>query len=195
MGDSAIALGMIRWIIENERFDATFLENPNLDAADEDGETNSTDATHLVRTDEMVLLTAEDSGVDVPEGDEGPHYLVKTNVGIVPHTEATKGELEVDTTVLGIPVKSVFTLLRERSQEKTLEEYADLAGVTVNDIVELADELTAHGKKAGVELYRGVVQHTNGYYTAQAIITLNLLIGNVDLTGTVASPLNDRGTH
>jgi anaerobic selenocysteine-containing dehydrogenase len=27
------------------------------------------------------------------------------------------------------------------------------------------------------------VQHTNGYYTAQAIITLNLLLGNVDWKG------------
>ncbi|KKK73314.1 hypothetical protein LCGC14_2895080, partial [marine sediment metagenome] len=42
---------------------------------------------------------------------------------------------------------------------------------------ELADELTSHGKKAAVEFYRGPVQHTNGYYTAQALITLNLLIG------------------
>jgi len=31
--------------------------------------------------------------------------------------------------------------------------------------------------------YRGPVQHTNGYYNAQAIITLNALIGNIDWKG------------
>ena len=187
MGDAAIALGMARWIIENERYDATFLENPNLDAAGEDGETNSTDATHLVRTDEMVFLAPEDAGLEVPpvpeDEDEEPQFVVMTEGGPALHSQATVAQLEVDTSVNGIPVKSVFTLLTERAQEKTLEEYAELAGISVDDIVELADELTSHGKKAAVEFYRGPVQHTNGYYTAQALITLNLLIGNVDHKG------------
>ncbi len=185
--DAAIALGMIRWIIENERHDSAFLENPNKDAASEDGETNSTDATHLVRTDEMVLLTPEDAGLDVPpvaEGeDEEPQFVVMTEAGFSLHSQAEAGQLEVSTNVNGIPVKSVFTLLRERAQAKTLEEYADLAGISVADVVALADELTSHGKKAAVEFYRGPVQHTNGYYNAQALITLNLLIGNVDHKG------------
>jgi anaerobic selenocysteine-containing dehydrogenase len=185
--DAAIALGITRWIVENERYDATFLENPNLDAAKEDDETNSTDATHLVRTDEMVFLKPEDAELEVPEPEEGEEaetqFVVMTDEGAALHSQASAGQLEVDTSIKGIPVKSVFTLLAERAQEKTLEEYADLAGLSVDDIVELADELTSHGKKAGVELYRGPVQHTNGYYTAQAIITLNLLIGNVDHKG------------
>jgi anaerobic selenocysteine-containing dehydrogenase len=187
MGDAAIGLGMIRWIIENERYDKTFLENPNLDAAKEDGESNSTDATHLVRTDEMVFLAPEDAGLEVPPVPEGeeeePQYVVKTEDGLALHSQAASGQLEVDTRVNGIPVKSVFTLLRERAQEKTMEEYAELAGVSVDDIVELANELTSHGKKAVVESYRGPCQHTNGYYTIQALNTLNLLIGNVDHKG------------
>lgn len=65
-GDAALALGMIRWIIENERYDARYLENPNLTAAAVDGETTSTDATHLVRTDTMMLLRAADIGLEVP---------------------------------------------------------------------------------------------------------------------------------
>lgn len=185
--DAAIALGMARWIIENERQDNTFLENPNLDAAAEDGETNATDATHLVRTDEMVLLTPEDVGLEVPpvaEGEEEePQFVVMTDGGPALHSQASSGQLEVDSQVDGMPVKSVFTLLKERALEKTLDEYAELAGLSVDDIVELAEELTSHGKKAAVEFYRGPVQHTNGYYAAQALITLNLLIGNVDHKG------------
>ena len=185
--DAAIALGMARWIIENERYDKTFLENPNRDAAEEDGETNSTDATHLVRTDEMVFLAPEDAGLEVPptpEGeDEEPQFVVMTEAGPALHSQATAGQLEVDTKIDGIPVKSVFTLLRERALEKTLDECAELASISADDIIELADELTSHGKKAAVEFYRGPVQHTNGYCNAQALITLNLLIGNVDHKG------------
>lgn len=185
--DAAIALGMVRWIIENERYDATFLENPNLDAAKEDGESNSTDATHLVRTDDMVFLKPEDAGLEVPpvpEGeDEEPQFVVMADGSSVLHSAAAAGDLEVDTRIEGIPVKSVFSLLKERALEKTLEEYAELAGLSVDDIVELADEFTSHDKKAAAEFYRGPVQHTNGYYTGQALITLNLLIGNVDHKG------------
>lgn len=190
MGDAAIGMGMVRWIIENERYDSTFLENPNKDAAEEDGETNSTDATHLVRTDEMVFLKPEDAGLELPEVPEGedeePQFVVMTEGGPALHSQASAGQLEVDARIKGTPVKSVFTLLKERAQEKTLEEYVELAGVSADDIVELADELTSHGKKAAVEFYRGPVQHTNGYYTAQALITLNLLIGNVDHKGGLA---------
>jgi tetrathionate reductase subunit A len=185
--DAAIAMGIARWVIENERYDRTFLENPNQDAAEEDGETNSTDATHLVRTDEMVLLKPEDAGLQVPPAPEGeeedPQFVVMTGDGPALHSQAAAGQLEVDTTMDGIPVKSVFTLLSERAQEKSLDEYAELAGISADDIVELAEELTSHGKKAAVEFYRGAVQHTNGYYTAQALITLNLLLGNVDHKG------------
>ena len=185
--DAAIALGMARWIIENERYDAAFLKNPNLQAAEENDELNSTDATHLVRTDQMVLLAPGDASLEIPpvaeDEEEEPQFVVMTEAGEGLHSQSTAGLLEVDTSIEGIPVKSVFTLLRERAQEKTLEEYAELAGVSVNDIVELADELTSHGKKAAVEFYRGPVQHTNGYYTAQALITLNLLIGNIDHMG------------
>ncbi len=190
--DVALALAMIRWIIENERYDKTYLENPNLDAAEADGETTSTDATHLVRTDNMVLLRAEDIGMPVPdvepeEGESPPQFfVVMSEQGPQRHDEAVAGLLEVDTTVGDVPVKSVFTLLKERVLEKTLEEYAEITGLSVDDIVELATEFTSHGKKAATEIYRGVAQHTNGFYTVQAVNTLNILIGNMDWKGGLA---------
>ncbi|RMF01731.1 MAG: twin-arginine translocation signal domain-containing protein [Chloroflexi bacterium] len=176
--DAALAMGMVRWIIENERYDETYLTNPNNDAANLDDETNSTDATHLVRTDDMVLLTPADAGL---EGEDS--YVVLQDGTPALSATAESGDLFVDTTVNGIPVKSVFQLLKERAEEYTLEEYAAIAGVKVDDIVALADEFTSHGKKAAAEMYRGPVQHTNGYYNGTAIITLNLLIGNPDWKG------------
>jgi len=181
--DAALALGMLRWIIENGRYDRTYLENPNPEAAKADDETTWTDATHLVRTDEMVFLTAEDAGLTPPEDGKPPFRVVMTEEGSALADTASGGLLEFDGEVNGIPVKTAFTLLKERVMEKTLEEYAEICGVDARLIADLAEEFTSHGKKAVAELYRGPVQHTNGYYNAQAIILLNVLVGNADWKG------------
>ncbi|MFQ5343205.1 MAG: molybdopterin-dependent oxidoreductase, partial [Anaerolineae bacterium] len=186
--DAALALGMIRWIIENERYDEKYLRAPNKDAAGALNETTFTDATNLVRTDEMVFLKPEDAGTSAglstgltpPEGGD---RVVLVDGQPTLAGEATQGDLFVDTTVNGIPVKSAVQLLKERAEEMTLEQYAEIAGLRVKDIEGLAREFTNHGKKAAAELYRGPVQHTNGYYNGQAIIILNVLIGNADWKG------------
>ncbi|RMG91991.1 MAG: molybdopterin oxidoreductase [Chloroflexi bacterium] len=179
--DGALALAMIRWIIENERYDKRYLENPNKEAANADGEPTWTDATWLVRTDEMVFLRAEDVGIEISDG-QMP-YLVMTDEGVSLAETAVSGKLEGEFTLNNIPVKPVFQLLKERSFEYTLEEYAEITGVDQRVIIEMADNFTSHGKKAAAEFYRGPVQHTNGYYNAQAIIALNTLIGNCDWKG------------
>ncbi len=180
--DAALALGMIRWIIDNDRYDARYLRAPNKAAANAIDETNSTDATHLVRTDNMVLLRPEDIELELPEGVDSS-YVVMTEDGPEPSEVAEQGELFYEGELSGIPVKTVFQLLAERAREYTIEEYAEIAGISPSLIETLADEFTSHGKRAAAELYRGPVQHTNGYYTGQAIITLNVLIGNADWVG------------
>ncbi len=185
--DAAIALGMIRWILENERYDATFLAAPNKAVANANNETSFTDATHLVRQDSLTFLKPEDAGLEVPTDDNGDpissRVVMIEGAPALSATAETVADLFVDTEVNGIAVKSVMQMLLERAQEMTLDEYAEFAGIRVRDIVELADEFTSHGKKAIADMYRGPVQHTNGYYNGQAIITLNALIGNVDWKG------------
>jgi tetrathionate reductase subunit A len=183
--DAALALGMIRWIIDNERYDAGYLSAPNKSAANDIGETNSTDATHLVRTDTMVFLKPEDIELEVPE--DTSSFVVMTEDGLALSAEAESGLLFYEGDLNGIPVKTAFQLLSERANEYSFEEYAEIAGIDAETIVELAREFTDHGKKAAAELYRGPVQHTNGYYTAQAIITLNVLIGNADWVGGIGA--------
>ncbi len=184
--DGALAMGMIRWIIENERYNKAYLETPSNAMAKEKGEVTSTDATHLVRLDEMVFLKPEDAGLEQPVDEDGnpiPVRVVMTEDGPgLSHNTPTallEGEFEIN----GIKVKPVFQLLKERAQEKTLSEYASICGIKEDDIIELAQEFTSHGTKAAVDLYRGPVQHTNGYYNGQAIITLNVLLGNVNHRG------------
>lgn len=180
--DAALALAMARWIIGNERFDRRYLTNPNRQAALADGEPTWTDATHLVRLDrpERPKLRARDLGLPGDPAD----FVVMTPAGHgAAAGSADEGQLEVDTVVAGIPVKSVFTLFRERVMERTIEEYARICGVDPGLIAQLAREFASHGKRVGVIAYRGPAMHANGYYALRAINSLNHLVGNHDWKG------------
>ncbi len=185
--DGALALGMIRWIIESERYDAAYLSAPSMAVAKTNGEVTYSDATHLVRIDEMVFLTAEDAGLEPPTDENGDLVagarVVMTDGGPALADAAPAGALQGAFTVNGIAVKPAFQLLADRANERTLAQYADICGIRERDIVSLADEFTSHGKRAATDMYRGPVQHTNGYHNGQAIITLNVLIGNVNHRG------------
>ncbi|MFB6093582.1 MAG: molybdopterin-dependent oxidoreductase [Halanaeroarchaeum sp.] len=194
--DAAFALGMARWIVENGRYDRTYLTNPGDAAAAEDDETTHSDATHLVAvegdpktTPKAKTKTAGKLGVD------GDRAVVDATTGeVVAAEKADAGTLEVDTTIDGTPVKSVFTLYKERLFEYSLEEYADMAGVEVDDVVEVADEFTSHGKRAAIMSYRGATKHTNGFHNERAIATLQHLIGNYDWKGGQITPYAGYGT-
>lgn len=242
--DGAVALGMLRHIIDNELYDPTYLANPNSAAAVADGERTFSDATWLVDTSTGYYLNSAQAGLvsttvaaditysgttltvasttgfpssgTLRVGDEAILYTgttATTFTGLtrganasVPaaHTSgdtvsmayvclssgsaaladsASAGDLEVDTTVGGVAVKSVFTLLAERAQERTVAEYAEIAGLDESTITGLATDFTSHGKKAVANAYRGTVQHTNGAYSMMAVMALNTLIGNYDWKG------------
>ena len=177
--DGALALAMGRWIVENKRYDERYLRNPNQAAAKADGEPTWSDATHLINVgdNKRPKVRAADLGL----GDK--EFIVMENGVPVPFNKAQDGELEVDTLINGIHVKSVFTLYKERVMEKSFEEYAQITGVPEEQIVALAKEFTSHGKRAAIISYRGIAMHTNGYYNTRAINILNHLIGNYDWKG------------
>jgi anaerobic selenocysteine-containing dehydrogenase len=177
--DAALALGMIRWILTAQRFDRRYLENTGRRAALEDGEPTWTDSTYLVRLDTMAFLRAGDIGL---EGD-ADDYVVSVAGVPTRYSRVRHADLESELTVDGIRCKTVFSLLKEEVMAKSIEEYARLAGVRPRVIEGLAREFVSYGKKAVADFYNGVTKHTNGLYTARAVITLNLLIGNIDWKG------------
>lgn len=192
--DAALALAMIRWIFENERYDATFLANANKAAADGDGEKSYTSAAYLVKVENnraTRFLRADEASI----GEDGQYVVysdgVLTAVDPKDTDNQVHGDLFAEGTVKGITVKTSLLLYRERSYETSLEGYADISGVNLNTIIEVADEFTSHGKKAAIDSYRGASQHTSGYYISQAITSLNILIGNVDWKG----GLSPGGSH
>jgi tetrathionate reductase subunit A len=213
--DGALAMGFLRWMLENERFDAAFLRAANAAAASAAGEDSWTNSTWLVTVkdgkpgalvragdttvDGMPLRAAEErtytdpsSGEDKPYTE--PFFIAMVDgqpVAVDPNDESDPvvGDLFVDTTLPdGTHVKSGLQVLLESAQEHSVAEWADIAGVTEGALVEVATELTSHGKKAGVDIHRGVAQHTNGFYNVLGWMTVNMLLGNYDAKGGMLSP-------
>ena len=201
-GEGALALGMIRWIVEHRRYDARYLANANRAAAKADGEPTWSNAAWLVKIDNgqpTTFLRASEIGLPVEKRvtkdaagaevayDFDPFVVLKggTPVAFDPYsdTRAAEGDLAVSTTVGGVTVKSGFQILSESATAKSLDEWAALAGIAPADVVELAREFTSHGKRAVADIHRGVSQHTNGFYQVLAWYSLNLLIGNYDWAG------------
>lgn len=178
--DATLALGMAHWIIENQRYDYKYLTNPNKEAATKDGEPTWSDATYLISLDKpgMPKLRADELGI----GKKSDFVVFEEGRPTI-HSKAIEGQLEVDTTINGIRVKSAFTLFKERVMEKTLAEYAAICEIKVEDIITLAKEFTSYGKKSSIISYRGPAMHVNGFYAIRAINCLNHLIGNYDWQG------------
>ncbi|SEA92580.1 Molybdopterin oxidoreductase [Thalassobacillus cyri] len=178
--DGALALGIGRWIIENKQYDETYLTNPNKKAAEMDDEPTWSDATHLVNLSDpkRPKLRASDLGI----GSEN-QFVVIENGKPVPHDKAVDGQLEVDTKIKGLNLKSSFQLYKDRVMEKTLDEYAEITTIDKQQIIKLAKTFTSYGKRAAIMAYRGPAMHVNGYYNQRAIAMLNHLIGSYDWKG------------
>ncbi len=187
--DAALALGMIRWIIDNQRYDKRYLENCNRAAATADGEPTWSNAAWLVkiRPDGTAgaLLRASEVGLG---GDADTFVCLRDGKPVAFKSDdaanPVEGDLFADTTIGNIRVKTGLQLLYEEAAKRTVFEWAEIAGVSARDVVALAQEFTSHGKRAVVEIHRGVSQHTNGFYNVLATMgALNTLIGNLDWKG------------
>jgi tetrathionate reductase subunit A len=203
--EGAFALAMIRWIIENHRYDARYLANANKAAAKADGEPTWCNATWLVKIDDQgnptEFLRASEIGiapVQKRKAGDGEQYEYELfvalkdgrPVAVDPNDEENpvEGDLFVQARLeakegKSFRVKSALQLLYEAACEHTLNQWAEICGVRASDIVVLAQEFTRHGKKAVADIHRGVSQHSNGFYQCWTWNCLNLLLGNYDWKG------------
>lgn len=102
-GDLALAMGMIRWILENKRYDEKFLRHANKAAAKAGGELSWTNATWLVRTDNGRFLRASEVGIG--SEDRFVALVGGRPVALDPNDEVNPvvGDLEVHTTLQAFP--------------------------------------------------------------------------------------------
>ena len=208
--DLALALGLIRWILDNERYDAKFLTQPGpaaMQAADEAAWSN---ATHLLINDPQhprfgTFLRGADLGWPLPPAaaaEDGKPPVAPVDVYVVqradgtlaPHTAPQPAELFVersvgapglaapDGTVPAVAVCTALSKMRTEARAKTLDEYAELCGIARAQIEELAREFTSFGKRAVADAHGGTMGGA-GFYTAFAITMLNTLVGNLNVRG------------
>jgi anaerobic selenocysteine-containing dehydrogenase len=196
--DAALAMAMIKYIINDTGYDARYLENTNKAAADADGEPTWTDSTYLVGTftdndgnQFQRYITAKEAGISNGITVLNDDYVVWSEDTLKGHNNVLHGDLEVvetlPLTIDGVDTlitcKSAFTLLKESAFSRSVGEYASICGVSESTINAMARDFTSHGKKAVAITYRGPVKHTNGLYNQLAIQHLNTLIGNYDWNG------------
>lgn len=206
--DGALAMAFIRWMLENDRFDRKFLACANKAAATAAGELTWNTATWLVKLDPKTgepgaFVRAADVGLAQAEKRTVPDPKDKTKtveyeekfmvvmqggtpVAFDPNDEknAAVGDLFVDGTLSdGTKVKSGLQIVKEAAFAKTVEEWCAVCELDPADVAAIARELTSHGKRAAVDIHRGVSQHTNGFYNVLGWYTVNALLGNFDWKG------------
>lgn len=191
--DGAFAMGLIRFIVDTERFNREFLTAPHPKAAGKIGHGCYSNATHLVISDashrhnRKFLRVADLDPTAAVEAGKG--YVVLNNDSIpVPFDAVDLALLDMSTTVTGadgktIKVKTAFRCMKEGVWEHSLDEYAQMAGVERSQMERVAREFTSHGTRAAVCQYHGAGQYVNGVYAAFPIAILNALIGSVDRKG------------
>ena len=187
--DAALALGMARWIIDNKAYNEAYLRAANRSAAKQNGDTTWCDASHLVLLSKdgktgLKFLRSDDAGLSKEH-----NLLASVNGRLVSFDPYKKGDAPVvgdlfaEGEINGMKYKTVFALLRDEVMQRTVAQWADACGLPVKQVIEVANEFTSHGRQAVADMYRGPVQHTNGYHNGRAILTLNLLVGNGDWKG------------
>ncbi|RJP18914.1 MAG: molybdopterin oxidoreductase [Candidatus Abyssobacteria bacterium SURF_5] len=196
-GDAAFALAMIQYMIGNGRYDGTYLSNANISAALESSpkEYSFTDSTFLVRIvggRAAAYLRADEAGL--PGGTSSEYVILDESNGTAvalpdpanTSNPARRGLLEApgDSIVVnGHTCKTAFTLLKEQANARTMQQWAELCGISVSVIENIAIEFTSHGKNAVANPYRGPCKHTNGTYNVLCILALNTLIGSMNWKG------------
>ncbi len=198
--DGAFFAGIIQWILKNKKYDAKYLASANKGAAKATGETTWSNAVLLVKIDKdgkpgkflranEIKLAEIEKRKDKDGKEHDFEYLVCMKdgkpVAVDPNDEKTAvtGDLMVDTEISGIKVKSALQVIYDSANSKTMAEWSKICGISVKDIELTAQELTSHGKKAVVDVHRGIAQHTNGFYNVTSAMTINLLLGNFDWKG------------
>lgn len=193
--DIHLAFAILRWMIDEKRYDEAYLRAAGKKAAEAIGEPTWTDATYLVKVEDEKRgkFSVVDNGAPEPEpGADGkpvdPEPMVLVGGVLTPASEASgpadlEVDQEVDTPNGPVRVKSVFTLLKERVSNRSVAEHAEEAGLPLDQVEQIARGLTSHGKRAGIMSYRGPAMHSNGFDTVRAIGYINFLLGNHDWKG------------
>ena len=192
--DGALAMGMIQWIIENDRHNTDFLSSPNLEEAGKRGFGACSNASHLVIVDPSHPENGKFlriKNIDPSKaGEQGNDHVV-----LAPDTNKPIASEDADSAILDaeytatdssgkqIKVKTAFRLMKEGVMEHTPDEYSSYSGVPKAQIERVARDFTSHGTRAAVTPYHGAGNYVSGTYASYAVAVLNAMVGSVDMRG------------
>lgn len=210
--DGALAMGIARRIFESGRFDKRFLACANAAAAKAAGEPCWINASWLVKLDGAgkpgpfvrageLKAAAEKIGMKlktrivgdpklavfvVQQGDSfvffDPNDVSTAATGDLFAADHSGGAMK-PLRVGELNLATGLDLFRNSAMQCTLSEYAETCGIPEREIAWLTDELTRHGKRAGIDVHRGVSQHPNGFYNVLGFFAINALLGNYGWAG------------
>lgn len=194
--DSAFAMALLRWIVENEAYAAQYLSHPTDEAARAADEPTHTNATHLVISDEAHprnghILTLADIQAELPDAEAqklaADTVMVMENGVLKPASEVQSADLFVEGAVADaegrpIAVMSSMALLRKAVMAHEIAELAEICGVDATRIEAIGRKLSENGRRVAVASHGGTMS-ASGAYGAYAIQMLNLLLGAVNAKG------------
>ena len=192
--DNALAMGLIRVLLEENLFDSAFLSCFNEALAAQKGFTGYTNACHLVVTQkghakEGRFLLMEDVDPALKGKDEGKAWTVAGPGGKAQDFDkASSADLDFNGAVAladgsTLACATSFALMKKEVLANALETYSQLSGIGVGDIQKTARDFAAHGRKAGVCQYHGAGNYVGGTYAAYAVAMLSVLVGSINQQG------------
>lgn len=189
--NAALVLGMLHRIIENGWYNDAFLAAANLAAAKAAGFNACANATHLVIVDKShehsgMMMRPEDAGLpaSAAENDFDDQFVVIDEATGAPavNLDCPRGVLEFEGTVNGVQVRTAFACLKESVFEHSVQDYADICGVSTEVIESVAREFTSHGTHACINGGGGTTC-LNGIDGASTYANLCAMIGSVEMKG------------
>lgn len=195
--DGALAMGIIRCMIENNKVNRYYLGAPNERAVKKRGFAVLSNATHLVISDPshpeygaFLRMRHLDPSLGEAKAKEKVVFQedIKTSLNACSAQSVDKAALDQEGIIkdyLGnsLRVKTAYKLLKEEAFSRSLAEYAEISGVEEMQIQKVAHEFSSHGTRAAVTQYHGAGNYVNGTYAAYAVAVLNALVGSVNMKG------------
>ena len=203
--DGALAMGMIRRMIEQEKYNKRYLTAPNPKAAADLGHGCYANATHMVIDDPKhanyrKFLRVSDLHPSSTDKKDDRYVVLTADGSPVAFDTVTEAILDKEAMVRDargreIKVKTAFRMMKEGVMQYSLSEYAELSGIPQAQIERTADEFSSHGTKAAVCQYHGAGNYTNGTYAAYAVAMLSCLVGSVEIKGGYMSSGGGAANH
>ena len=162
--DAALALGLARWLITNDAYDANFVRH-------------WTNATYLVREDNGLFLR---DGSSFVVWDEALGRSAPAQDGLT--SAAMRGRFEVATTEGRVSCRPAFDHYAEAAAPYDPATVERLTGIPAEQIEELAATIGA-ARSVCYHGWTGLGQHTNASQTERAVATLYALTGSFDAPG------------